>query len=185
MKKFTIVLLCFFLIGCNRRQDAMQDALALRAALLQASECVLDVEITADYGNKTYTFAMGCKFDAHGNLSFTVLSPESVKGITGTIDAQGGNLRFDDTALAFPLLADGMLSPVSAPWILMKTLRSGYITSTGTDGEMTRLIIDETYEARTLSAHIWLNTEGVIQSAEIYWDSYRILTVEVKSFQIL
>ena len=163
----------------------MQDALALRATLLQASGCVLDVEITADYGNKTYTFAMGCKFDAHGNLFFTVLSPESIEGITGTIDTEGGSLRFDDTALAFPLLADEKLSPVSAPWILMKTLRSGFITSAGTDGETTRLIIDETYEAKTLSAHIWLNKEGIIQSAEIYWDSYRILTIEIKNFQIL
>ena len=101
-----------------------------RAKLL-AQAVSFDAEITADYGDKTYTFAMHCESDTKGDMTFTVTAPESIAGISGTISASGGKLTFSDTALAFDLMADDQLSPVSAPWILMKTLRSGYLTSCG------------------------------------------------------
>ena len=72
---------------------------------------------------------MDCKADSSGNLTFTVVKPETISGITGTLSGDGGNLTFDDTALHFELMAENQLSPVSAPWILIKTLRNGYITS--------------------------------------------------------
>lgn len=163
----------------------MDRGLALRSSLLHASGCEMDAVITADYGDKTYTFAMGCQFDAYGKLTFTVTSPETIAGITGTVDAEGGNLTFDDTALAFPLLADDQLSPVSASWIFMKTLRGGYITSAGMVDEDVRLIIDDRYEEDALTLHIWLNGEGIPHLAEIFHNGCRILTVEVTNFRIL
>ena len=180
-----MLLLCFLLCGCRAADGAMDRGLALRSSLLQASGCEMDAVITADYGDKTYTFAMGCQFDARGKLSFTVTSPQTISGITGTVDAEGGNLIFDDTALAFPLLADDQLSPVSAPWIFMKTLRGGYITSAGVVDENVRLIIDDRYEEDALTLHIWLDREGIPHLAEIFHNGYRILTVEVNNFRIL
>ena len=163
----------------------MDVGLSLRSSILSASGCTLDATVTADYGDQTYTFAMGCEFDAHGNLSFTVQSPQTIAGISGTVGSQGGAITFDDTALSFPLLADEQLSPVSAPWVFMKTLRSGFITSAGEDEGYVRLIIDETYEDRTLTAHVWLNEESIPLQADLYWDGRRILTVEVTNFQTL
>lgn len=163
----------------------MNTGLALRSSILNAAGCSLDAVITADYGNKTYTFAMGCQFDVHGNMSFAVREPQTIEGITGTVSTEGGALTFDDIALSFPLLADGQLSPVSAPWFFMKTLRSGYITSAGTADDQIRLIIDDSYEADALTVHIWLDENKTPVLGEIYWDSRRILTVEVNNFQIL
>ena len=163
----------------------MDAGLSLRSSILSATGCTFDATVTADYGNQTYTFAMGCDFDAHGNLTFTVRSPQTIAGISGTVGTEGGALRFDDTALSFPLLADEQLSPVSAPWVFMKTLRSGFITSAGKDGELLRLIIDETYEEKTVTAHVWLDENTIPVQADLYWDGRRILILEVINFQIL
>ena len=180
-----MLLLCLLLCGCTKTEGAMDKGLCLRSDVLSASGCRFDATVTADYGNQTYTFAMGCEFDAHGNLSFAVQSPQTIAGISGSIGAEGGALRFDDIALSFPLLADEQLSPVSAPWVFMKTLRSGFITSAGEDGGLVRLIIDKTYEEKTVTAHVWLGEKSVPVQADLYWEGRRILTVEVNNFQIL
>ena len=163
----------------------MDKGLAARARLLQASGCQLHAEITADYGDQIYTFAMGCQFDAHGNLTFSVKEPETIEGITGTIDAEGGTLTFDDAALAFPLLADGQLSPVSGPWILMQTLRGGFITSAGAAGDHIRLVIDDSYGEDALTVHLWLDQEEAPVQAEIYFDGRCVLMVCIANYRLL
>ena len=157
--------------------------MALRTRLL-ASDVCFDADITADYGDEIYTFSMNCKADQQGNLTFTVTQPESIAGITGTVSAGGGKLTFDDQALSFALMADGQLTPVAAPWILLRTLRSGYLTSCGAEGEHLRLAIDDSYQEDALHLDIWLDKEDIPQRAEIVYDGKRILSLIVKSFAI-
>ena len=163
----------------------MSRGLQLRSRICSASSCSFDAEITVDYGDQTYTFSVGCSFDASGNLKFVVQSPETISGIEGSIDSAGGELQFDDTALAFPLLADDQLSPVSAPWILMKTLRSGFITSAGTIDGYTRLIVDDSFDSDPFTLHIFLDEANSPTEAEIYWHNRRILTLSICNFQML
>ena len=163
----------------------MSRGLQLRSRICSASSCNFDAEITVDYGDQTYTFSVGCSFDASGNLKFVVQSPETISGIEGSIDTAGGKLQFDDTALAFPLLADDQLSPVSAPWILMKTLRSGFITSAGKVDGYTRLIVDDSFDSDPLTLHIFLDDANSPTEAEIYWHNRRILTLSICNFQML
>ena len=155
----------------------------LRVALL-SSGCSFDADITADYGDEVYNFSVTCEGDSDGNLGFTVTAPESIGGITGIIDQTCGKLTFDDTAVTFPLLADGQLSPVSAPWILLKTLRSGYLTAAGMEGEDLRLTIDDSYEEDALGLDVWLNGENQPIRADILYDGCRILAMKVSNFQI-
>ena len=105
--------------------------MALRSRILQAQQCTFDVSITADYGDKLHQFSVFCQGDSQGNLTFTVNEPESIAGITGKISDTGGKLTFDDTALQFDTMADDTISPVSAPWIFLKTL-FGYLSMTAT-----------------------------------------------------
>ena len=163
----------------------MTRGLQLRSRICSASSCSFDAEITADYGDQTYTFSVGCTFDTSGNLEFVVQSPETISGIEGSIDSAGGKLEFDDTALAFPLLADDQLSPVSAPWILMKTLRSGFITSAGTVGGYIRLIVDDSFDCDPFTLHIFLDDANSPTEAEIYWHNRRILTLSIRNFQMM
>ena len=184
MKKLSVLLIVLlFLGGCSGKQEELERAMTLRAKLL-ASECSFDAKITADYGDKLYVFAMACQGDSRGNLTFTVTEPESIAGITGILSQDGGRLTFDDTALAFPLMADDQLTPVSAPWIFLKTLRGGYLTSANTEEELLHLTIDDSYEEDALQLDIWLDGQNLPLQADILYDGRRILTVQVSNFTL-
>jgi hypothetical protein len=162
----------------------MDRAMALRSALL-AKGAEFDAAVTADYGDKTYSFGMHCRMEAQGKVTFSVTAPETIAGITGTVSASGGKLTFDGNALAFTLLADGQVSPVSGPWLLMKTLRSGYLTSCGVEDGCLRIAIDDSYEDDALHLDVWLDESDCPKRGEILWKGRRILTVEIENFVFL
>lgn len=185
MKKAVVLVVCLVcLTGCASSSKELSRSMALRSKLLQAESCTFDADITADYGDKIHTFSLSCRGDANGGMSFSVTAPETIAGITGTIREDGGNLTFEDTALHFGLMADDQISPVSAPWIFLKTLRSGYLTSAGMEEDLLRLSIDDSYEDDALHVDIWLDEEEIPQRAEIVYDGRRILSLLVKNFVI-
>ena len=179
-----ILIFVMILTGCAGGGDQMDRALALRSRI-QQSQVTFDVELTADYGDKTYDFAMSCKGDTEGNLFFTVTAPETIAGISGSVSNGAGKLTFDDQILAFEILSDGLISPVSGPWVMLKSLQSGYLTSCGAEGEVLRLSVDDSYRDKALHLDIWLGDEDVPQRCEIYWEGRRLLTMRVKNFVIL
>ena len=186
MKKYAIsLLLCFLLAGCGEQNTELNDALELRTKLLQGSGCSFTAQVTAQYGDALYSFAMDCTADRSNCLLFTVTQPESIAGITGKLTSDTGELTFDDTALQFPLEADQQLSPVSAPWILLKALRSGYIASVCREEGQLRLSLDDSYREDTLRLDIWLDTDHLPEQADILQNGRRILSVTVKDFVIL
>lgn len=173
------MLLCLLMLaGCGGKNGTMDEALALRGAITQAKMCSFSIKITADYGDMTYDFAMDCVSDNQGNVTFSVTQPESIAGITGKIGADGGKLTFDDTALYIPMLTDDQITPVSAPWLLMRTLLGGCITSCA-DG---RITIDDSYENDALKLDIQLDAAGMPAAADVYWKNRRILVLQVTSF---
>lgn len=174
-----------FLTGCSGKNVELEKAMKLRANLLKAESVTFCVDISADYGDTLQLFSMDCRTDNQGNVSFTVTAPETISGIRGMITDGNGALTFDDTALHFELLTDEQLSPSSAPWLLMKTLRSGYLTAAGTEGESIRLTIDDSYEEDALQLDIWLNDQELPQRAEVLYDGKNILSLVIRSFQIL
>ena len=182
MKRLWIwILVMTMLSGCSGENKEIEQAMALREKLLNAKGFSFSADITADYGDKLHLFSMDCQADEEGDLTFTVTKPETIAGITGRIQDEGGELTFDETVLFFELLTDEQLSPVSAPWILVKTLRSGYLTSACEEGEGLHLTIDDSYEDDALMLDIWLDGKNLPKRAEILYDGRRILTLDVKN----
>lgn len=182
MKKILLAICAaVMLCGCSGSNELLDRAMNIRAELI-ASQIRFDAQVTADYGDKSYTFGMACTAQTDGTLDFEVTEPETIAGITGSISATGGKLSFDDVALAFELMADEQLSPVSAPWILVKTLRSGYLTSCNEEEGLLRLAIDDSYEEDALHLDIWLDGQDLPKYAEVYWQGRRLLTVTVSNF---
>lgn len=175
-----MVCLCF-MTGCADASGEIRRAMALRDRLL-SNGCSFDGEITADYGDKIHQFSVSCQADSQGNLEFSVLEPKSIAGITGKVRDSGGTLTFDDTALCFSLLADGQITPVCAPWIFLKTLRGGYLTSAGVEGEGLRLSLDDSFEEDALHVDIWLDAEDIPIRGEMLYGGRRILSLDVKNF---
>ena len=179
MKRWVWLLVCVgLLIGCAKKNDAMDDALVLRSAIMGAKCCSFSLEITADYGDGIYEFAMDCISDSQGNVNFAVTYPQTIAGITGSITADGGKLTFDDTALYIPMLTDDQITPVSAPWILMRTLLGGCITSCAQG----RITIDDRYEDDALKLDIQLTATGMPDTVDVYWKNRRILVLKITSF---
>ena len=186
MKKLAgLLVLLLILTGCRSASGPLHRAIAFRAELLEGEGCTFDAKVTADYGDLIHSFSMACQADAAGALSFTVTEPESIRGITGTLSAEGGELTFDGTALHFELMAEGVLSPVSAPWIFLNTLRGGYLTSACQEGELLHISADDSYREDALHLDIRLDNQDTPVSAEILHKNRRILTLELQNFRIL
>lgn len=177
-----ILCLALVLTGCGSETGELDTGMELRSKVLAAETVSFDAQITADYGDKVHTFSMSCQGDSLGNLNFTVTEPESISGITGRIDQKGGALTFDDKALHFDLMADEALSPVSAPWILVKTLRSGYLTSACREEGKILLTIDDSYEDDALTLDIRLDGNNLPEWAEILHRGRKILSMKVANF---
>lgn len=185
MKRIALVLAVVLLTGCGVHNEELDKAMELRSSLLAAQGCSFEAVVTADYSDKTYTFTVAYTSDSQENVTFKVLEPETIAGITGKLSAEGGKLTFDDKALAFELLADGQVTPVSAGYLLVKTLRSGYVRSCGKAGDEIQVLIDDSYEENALNLDIRLGQENVPVSAEILYKDRRFLSLEVKNFQLL
>ena len=179
------ILTCFcavlVLTGCASSSGGeMNRALALRGKLLKAESWGFQAEISADFGEKVYDFGMDCQADDKGNVAFTVTAPETISGITGEISAQGGKLTFDGTALDFGLLADGRLSPVSAPWVL----RGGSITGVGEQDGRLVLNVNDSYKDDALTLDVTLDENDLPARAEIFCQGKRILSMTLKNVVI-
>lgn len=185
MKKAAAFLLAALLLsGCTGKQKEMDQAIHLRTKLLAAGRCLFDADITADYGDRIHSFSLECEADGTGSVHFSVTKPASISGIEGIVDAESGKLTFGDTVLYFPLLADDQLSPVCAPWVLVKTLRAGYITSAGKDGSFSRIRIDDSYADDAMQLDIWLDESEIPVRADIAYKDRRILSVDVNNFRM-
>lgn len=179
----TAALMLLLLTGCGKPQSAMDQALSLRQNI--GSGCSFDADITADYELTTQNFSLSCTADEKGNVTFTVTSPEPVEGITGRLDSDGGKLTFDDACVQFDPLAEGLLSPVGSPWVLVHTLRGGYITSCESGKNGMTLSADDSYRENALHLNITLNEAGIPTFAEIIWNGRRILSMEIGNFTFL
>ena len=185
MKRFgALLMLLVVLTGCTGKRQELDRVMALRAGMLGAENISFQAEVTADYGDALHEFSMDCRGDNRGNLWFEVNQPESISGITGEFSSNQGKLTFDDVALEFPLLADGQISPVSGPWIFLKTLLGGYLTSCGLEGDYLRVTIDDSYADDALQLDIWLDEDDEPIRAEIYFDGRRIVTMDIEDFEI-
>lgn len=182
MKRISVVVAVLLLLsGCAGVDAEMERAMALRAEI-QSKACEFEAVITTDYSDKTCTFTMDCQAKMDGTVEFTVTAPESIAGISGTLGAQGGKLTFEDEALAFELLADGQVTPISAPWILIHTLSGGYLKAAVQEDEALHLSIDDSYADDALYLDVWLDAQNHPTHADILWQGRRILSLQIRNF---
>ena len=180
---FLVFVLCLLLTGCGRSKA--DTGLQVREQLQSSKGCSFRTVITADYTDVLYEFELDCSADAMGNLTFEVIAPESIAGISGFIKEEAGAITFDDEVLAFDLMADDQITPISAPWILVNTLRSGFLRGSTDTDEGTVLLIDDSYEERAMRLQVWLNDENIPIASDIIWDGRRILSLIVSDFTYL
>lgn len=180
----SIFLMLLLFAGCseNNKEDK---ALQLRRDMLSGNGCSFDAVITADYGETIHVFSMRCSTDSNDVLTFAVTSPETISGISGKISDNGGQILFDDVVLAFPLMAEGQVSPVSSPWLFMKTLKGGYLSGYSDVDKGYMLRIYDSYEEESLVADILIGDNDLPEHCEIQWQGRRILSLDIRNFTYL
>jgi len=177
-----VVVAALLLTGCGIGESELDRAMQLRQQLQKSDGCSFDAEITADYGEELYTFQMWCEAENTGEMNFTVVKPDTIAGISGIISSDEGELTFDDKVLGFPLLADGQITPVSAPWLFIKALRGGYLKACAQTDDGVQLIVDDSYEESSLQVDIWLDENNLPCAAEMLWDGRRVVSLKVTNF---
>ena len=183
MKKMLLGLMIVMLAGCGRNEpqsDGMQawrDRCAGEASAFSA-------QITADYIDSRESFSMDCVYEPEGLLRFTVTQPPELAGITGTVSGEQGTLRFEETVLALPLLAEESLSPVSGPWVMMKALGTGPLRCTAREEALLHISVDDSYREEALEVEAWLEGEQLRQ-AEISWKGRRNLLLQIENFKFV
>lgn len=185
MKRLAILLLAMLMLaGCSKESTDMDLILSLRQSL-QTNSCSFDVDVVADYLEEVQCFSLHCSADPQGNMEFSVTEPESIRGISGNLTSERGELTYEDKILAFSMLADGMLSPVAAPWMVIRSLQSGYIVGYGDKNQSLCVTIDDVFEQEEFRLEVSLNEKNVPIYAEIYWKGHRILSMIIDNFKIL
>ena len=186
MKFFvTVILALSILCGCSVKDQSMEQATALRKEILDAEGCAFEATITADYGSAIHTFTVSCSADTAGTLSFTVTEPDTISGITGYISDDDASITFDDKVLAFQMLADGQISPISTPWLFLKALRGGYISGCSANDAGLCIYIDDSFREYSLQLEVYTDTNTVPYHADFIWQNRRILSLDIQDFAIL
>ena len=103
------------------------------------------------------------------------------RGLTFGGDAK---LTFSEIVLSFPPLAGGRLAPVAGPWVFINTLRSGYLTGCGQEGDNLLILADDNYEDNALHLEILTDANMVPLQADIFWNQQRILSIQISDFVI-
>ena len=185
MKKLAALIIALVILsGCTGKRNEMDRAMNLRAALLGSEGCSFTAHICADYGDAVHEFTLYCEGRNNGDLGFRVEKPDTISGITGRFNGKEGALTFDDAVLTYPLLVDDQVTPVSGPWVFLKTLLGGYLTSCNQEEEYLHLTIDDSYEEDALQLEIWLNGSDIPVQSEILYNGRRILTMQIEDFII-
>ena len=179
--KRILPLFLVFLLGCAGPDPAMEAALDLRSRCLASPAVCFRAEIRADYITGFEEFTLDCETSPDGAVAFRVVRPEAIADICGTVRRDEGTVEFDGAVLAYPLMAQGRLSPLSGPWVVMKAIRSGCIIAAGQEGELTRITIDDSYADNALTVDVWLEDGQVIQ-AEVAWEGLRCLVMTFDDF---
>lgn len=137
---FALMMTLPLLTGCGGgKNEALEQALAIRAQRLEQKPYAAEIDLTADYGQRVYDFTVAASGNEEG-LTLTLTAPESVAGITARLEKDAALLEYDGVMVETGPLNEEGLTPISAVPALLECLRSGYIAACGyTDQGLLRL----------------------------------------------
>lgn len=184
-----IVTLCIIITfsSCSKGgKSAQERAEELQELYLTVSDFIIDIEMTANYGEYIYT----CGINYEGTSDFgnaEITSPDEIKGLQITIADGGSSIVFDGAELYMGKLADNSISPMSSIPAMLQCWQEGYITQCAYES------IDnyDTIAVETsLSGDSFLMTWFDLESnhpvrAEITYDGTTIITCTFNNFKLI
>lgn len=127
------LLLLAALCGCVGEQSDNDLALELRGDFLSREGCSGTMDLTADYGQRVYTYTVEFSGTKQDGTTMVLTAPEEVAGITAKIVQGQTSLEYDGVQVETgPLNSDG-LSPMDALPAFLAAMESGYMAETGSE----------------------------------------------------
>lgn len=126
--------------GGGGKQAPMERALTVRGMYLSASGCTARMQVTADYGQRVYTYTVEAQVSG-GETVLTVRAPAEIAGITARLRDGKSFLEYDGAMLETGPLAEDGLTPLSAVAALLEAARSGFMDSCGMERQGERSLL--------------------------------------------
>lgn len=130
-----IVLTCL-LASCGGGKDEPEELLQqIRGHYLELSACGGHGELTADYGQRVYTYGIDFTWAKDGETRLVLTSPENVAGAVAHIASGETALEFDGVMLETGALDSAGLTPIDVIPALLTYARGGFVSSCALEGE--------------------------------------------------
>ena len=166
-------------------------ALEIRGEYLSMTGCTADLELTADYGQRVYTYGMTLSYQQGGDTTVTVTAPEEVAGVTARISGENTYLEYDGVSLETGPLDETGLSPVGAVPLMLRCVREGFIAESGMeeldDVEYLRVVCRAPEEAAGSGTEVTLWFEPMqhtLVRGEVSVDGVRVIGCAFTNFLV-
>lgn len=160
----------------------MQQALQLRTELLQAGGCRYAADVSVNYDDVRFDFSLDCVCGADGAARMTIRAPRTLAGIAAELSAGSARVEFEDTAVAFGLMADGNLAPMQLPQLLVQALCADYIEAAGREGDAVRVTYLHGYDEKELTVDVWLSGALMPDYAEVSYQGQMLAAMTITDF---
>ena len=186
----TLVLTLTACGGAGGGNEAEERLNQVRGKYLEMSACSGHADLTADYGQRVYTYGIDFTWQKEGETLLTLTAPEVVAGTTAHISAGETALEYDGVMLdTGPLNAAG-LAPVDALPVLLAYAREGFAAECaleGAEGEPQTLHIvcrdPETEPGAGTEAGLWFDSEtGNLLRGEISQEGATVIQCGISGF---
>ena len=156
------------LTGCGKKSDgerAEELLTEVRGEYLEAAVCTGQAAITADYGQRVYTYDLTFSWQREGETVLTITSPENVAGTVARITEGETVLEYDGVMVETgPLDADG-LTPMGAVPALLACVREGYLAECNLeDWDEKSVFISPAGKQKSLRDREWRRSFGLMRS---------------------
>lgn len=172
--------------GGNEAEEILS---AVRGSYLEMTACSGHAELTADYGQRVYTYGMDFSWQREGETVLKLTAPELVAGTTAHIAAGETALEYDGVMLETGPLDSAGLAPVDALPALLRYAREGFAAE---------CVMEETEELRKLhvvcrdpekdpgagtEADLWFNSDtGAFLRGEISDGGMTVIQCDISGF---
>ncbi len=171
--------------GQGGEGSARERAGAIQSQYQDMESFSVQVELTADYGQRIYTFGLTAEGDGEETV-LTLTQPELLAGVTARTDGEDNVLEYDGLILETGPLDEEGLSPLSAIPVMLAAAGEGYITEclwAEEDVLQVRLGDPERVSGQGREILLWFASDtGALIQGEIWSDGARVIQCAYTDF---
>lgn len=189
-----VLMMTLLLCACGvagGESGPQEQALAIRGEYLEAAGCTARLDVTADYGQRVYSYTVDAVVTGADTV-ITVAAPEEVAGVIARLSDAGGWLEYDGAVLETGPLDENGLTPLSAVPVLLESTRSGFMDSCTAEqlGERDTVRVlcrdPEVPAGQGREITLWFDTQShVLVRGEIAVDGFRVILCEFSQFDLI